>query len=89
MYTRKLKVTRGTDAITFEKLEKYNDVELFKKQLIAEGKLIKWERTDWNENNEAFITIQCDNEASYKEITDFSTSLGDWHPNYLVVPDEG
>ena len=55
---------------------------------MSEGKLIKWERTDWNKNNEAYVTIECDNEKTYEEIADFSTSLGDWHPDYLVVPDE-
>ena len=61
----------------------FKTFDAFKKKLISEGKIISWERSGFV-NDEAVLDIELDSAGTWKTITDFSQSLGDWKGDFQV-----
>ena len=83
-FKKQLKIVKEKGAPSIASLAKTPDMEAFKDKMIAEGGLIKWERSDWDENNTLTIDIECDSAGTFRRIADYSMSLGDWHPQHRV-----
>lgn len=61
-----------------EEIPKYTEFAKFRDQLISEGRIIKWERTDTR------VEIEVNNKETWKDIVTFSKSLGDWRMDYKL-----
>lgn len=70
---------------TIEDLPNFEKFQEFKQKMIAEGKIIKWERTPLDEQGKCTIEIELDKPETYREITAFSRSLGgDWKSGFRL-----
>ena len=67
-----------------EDLPHFQKFEDFKQKMIADGKIIKWERTPLDNQGKCTIEIEVDKPETYKEITAFSRSLGSWKSGFRL-----
>ena len=69
---------------TIEELPHFDKFQEFKQKMIADGKIIKWERTPLDEHGKCTIEIELDKPETYREITAFSRSLGNWKSGFRL-----
>ena len=81
----------GSDNLpkTIEEIPQFKKFEEYKQKLIAEGKIIKWDRTPLDKRGKCTISIEVDEPETYQMIKKYSSSLGNNWRNGFRIYDTG
>jgi len=79
-----LKLKREEGAQPYEETDFFIQFQEYKNSLMNEGRLIRWDRSDWVDNIMT-ITIEVDNMDTFIEMTDHSSTIGYPIPGYTRV----